>query len=229
MFDLASLQTSAVAIAMSVVVGLAVLVVGYAVAVVVESILRKAFAKAELEKKIKDKKLSHALLGFTFTGIIVGLIKWIVFLWFLTSAVGIMENSFLSFRAGAEPVLTNFLVKFAGFLPVLLEGVIILVIGLLIAEYLSTRIKAGVRFQAGTISLAVKALIIYFTVVTLLSNPVYGLDVGVITTIFNYLVLSGALGIGGGIAIAVGLGMKDSVSRLSKKHERGFEKTILGE
>ena len=110
--NLALIQANLVNIVVSLVLGLAVLLIGYWIAILIETVIRKDFAKIEVEKKLKEKKLHDALLGFTLTGVIAGLVKWIVFLWFLVGAVSMVEGAFLIFRPGAQPVLTILLTDF---------------------------------------------------------------------------------------------------------------------
>jgi len=219
-----TLQTNVLNIIVSLIAGLFVLVIGYAVAVVVEAILKKSFTKAKVEEKLKEHNLQNALLGFTLTGLLTGLIKWIVFLWFLVSAVSIIESAFTFGRT--TTVLTAFLIDFVAFLPSLLQGILILVAGFLIAEFLRAKVREGMKLQAQTLSSAVWIVAIYFTVTIALSNPAYGINVGIITQIFNYFILAVALGLGGGMAIAIGLGLKDSIARIAKKHEHGIEKAV---
>ena len=216
-------------IVISLVIGLALLVIGYGVAVVLETILKRAFDRSRIEDKLKQKGMSGALMGFSLSGIITGLVKWIVFLWFMVSAISVIENAFLVFKEGAaEPVLTNFLVTFVNFLPALLQGIVILIVGFLVADYLAGAIRTGMKSQANIVAAAVKIIVIYFTVTIALSNPVYGINIGIITDIFNYLVMAVSVGLGGGIAIALGLGLKDSVSRIAKKHEVSTERALVG-
>jgi len=221
-----TLQVGIVNIIIGLVLGLVWLVAGYIIAIAVETVLVKSFEKARIEKKIKEMGLEHALLGFTLTGLVTGIIKWIVFLWFFVAAVSVIESSFLFFRPGATPVLTNILVDFIAFLPVLLQGILILGIGLLVADFLRIKIKKGLKFQANVISAIVWVIVVYFTVTIALSNPAYGIDVSVITEIFNYFILALALGLGGGLAIALGLGLKDSIARIAKRHEVSIERAV---
>ncbi len=227
--SITALQGVVVNIVISLIIGLALLVIGYGVAVIVEEILKRAFERSKLEEKLKEQGLSNALLGFSLSGIITGIIKWIIFLWFLVSAVSVVENAFIAYKgAAATPVLTNFLVSFVNFLPPLLQGILILITGFLLADYIAGAIRKSIAVQANTIAIATKAVVIYFTVTIALSNPAYGIDVSIITEIFNYLVLAASLGLGGGIAIALGLGMKDSISRMAKKHEAAMERALIG-
>jgi len=227
--SIAALQGMVAHSIMSLIIGLGWLVIGYGIAVVVETILKRAFERSKIEEKLKEQGLSNALLGFSLSGLITGLIKWIIFLWFLAAAISEVENTFISLKgSSATPVLTNFFVSFGYFLPTLLWSILVLMAGLLLADYIAGAIRKGVSVQANTIAAAVKIIVIYFTVTIALSNPAYGIDVSIITEIFNYLVMGISIGIGGGIAIALGLGMKDSISRMAKKHESAMERALIG-
>ena len=128
----------------------------------------------------------------------------------------------------ATPVLTSFLVTFVNFLPALLQGIIVLIAGFLLADYAANAVRKGMKTQANLVAAAVKLIIVYFTVTIALSNPAYGINIGIITEIFNYFVMAVAFGLGGGIALALGLGLKDSISRVAKKHETGMERALVG-
>ena len=200
------------------------LTVGYIVAVIIETVLKKAFVKAKVEETMAEHGLSGALLGFTLSGLITAFVKWIVFLWFIVKAVSVLEHGI-----NTQPVLTDILLKFVTFLPEILKGVVVLIVGLLLADFVATKAREGVKFHGKSVGLIFKIIIVYFTIVIVLSNPAYGIDTKLLTTVFEYLALGVALGIAGALTLAFGLGMKDSIGRISKKHERELEHLLTGE
>jgi len=217
-----------------------ILFFGYMVALAIEAVLKKMFAKARVEEVMTEHGLSGALLGFTLSGLVTGIMKWIVFLWFLVWAVNRIESALAPIVLSetgvnvspASFVLTGpqgFLTQFVNFLPAVLQGLILLIIGLLVADFIAAKAKEGIRFHGKTIGLVVKIIILYFTVVIVLSNPVYGIDPDILTTSFNNLTLGVSLGIAGAIALGFGLGLKDSVGRIAKKYETPLEKLFMSE
>jgi hypothetical protein len=210
-----------------------ILFFGYMVALAIEAVLKKMFAKARVEEVMAEHGLSGALLGFTLSGLVTAIMKWIVFLWFLVWAINMIERALAPMvitEAGAKVsdylVLTGadgFLTKFVNFLPELLKGVILLVIGLLIADFIAAKAREGMRSHGKSVGLVIKVLIVYFTAIMVLSNPAYGID----TTIFNYLTMGVSLGVAGAIALALGLGLKDSIAHIAKKNEDHIEKLFV--
>ncbi|MCD4739783.1 hypothetical protein K8R43_01175 [archaeon] len=201
------------------------LVLGYILAVAVEIVLKKMFRRAKIEDVISEHGLSGALLGFTLSGIITTIVKWTIFLAILALAVGLMEGAI---NPDSTPVLTEFIVGFVNFLPAVLKGLVILVVGFLLADLIAARAKEGIHFHAKSMGLVAKLIVIYFTVVIVLSIPEYGLETRLLSTVFEYLALGVSLGVAGAMTLGVGLGFKDSIGRIAKKQERGIETFFFG-
>ncbi len=223
-----ALQNLLINLVTSLVLGIALIAVGYGIAVIVKTVLERALEKIDIEERMEERGLENALFGFSLEGVITGLVKWIIFLWFLVSAVNIIETGFISATPQTKPVLTNFLIGLVQFLPSLLEGMLIIIVGLLAADYLATKVREGIQTYSKPIAAGVRALAIYFTVTIALSNPNYNINVQIITQIFEYFVLAIAIGIGGGLALSIGLGLKDTVRKVARKHERSLEKFLAG-
>lgn len=203
-----------------------ILVFGYFVAAALELVLKKLFRKSRIEDVITEHGLSGALLGFTLSGIIIAIVKWMVFLVFVATAVNILEGVLIV--PGEAKVLTPWINTVVGFLPAVLKGVLILVVGFLAADLVSSRAKETVQFHGKALGLSLKLIMIYFTVVVVLSIQEYGLDAGLLSSVFESLALGISLGIAGAITLAVGLGMKDSVARIAKKREPEIEHFLTG-
>jgi len=220
-----TIQASILIVVWGLLLGLLTLVAGYIVALIIEKILRASFKKAQVEQKLSQLKLQNAIPGFTFSGLITGLVKWTVFLWFVTWSVSLIESSLQVTGLGVKPVLTTFMTDFTTFLPTLLQAILVLLVGFLLADYLATKVRAGLKVQSKTISAAVKVIVVYFSLITALS--MLSIPVDAITNIFNNLVQALSWGLGAGLALALGLGLKDSVARISKKHEVAFERSVV--
>lgn len=212
-------------ILLAILIGFVVLVVGYAIAIVIETILKKMFKRARFEEVIAEHGLSGALMGFTLSGIITGVIKWLVFLYFVVTAVDIIETAI---NPGGAHSLTTFLTGIVNFIPWLLEGLIILIAGLLLGDFVAARAREGIKFHGKTVGLIIKMVVIYFTAVIVLSIPQYNISTQLLITVFEYLALGIALGIAGAMTLGLGLGMKDTIGRIVKKHEREIEHLFTG-
>jgi hypothetical protein len=113
------------------------------------------------------------------------------------------------------PELSDLLNGFAAYLPVLAGGLIVLLVGIWLAEKVSDIVgESGQSRGVGLAAVAVKILIYYLTITIVLGT--IGFEVAALTTLFTALVVSffGALGLALaiGIGIAVGLGGQDFVA-----------------
>ncbi|MFD1514481.1 mechanosensitive ion channel family protein [Halomarina rubra] len=125
----------------------------------------------------------------------------------------------LTLLAAAEalqiPALSALLATFAGYIPALVGGLIILVIGILVAEF-AEDIVAGVDTSRLTsmAGVAVKLFVYYITITIALDT--IGFDTTVLTTLFTGVVAAFlgafALALAIGIGLGVGLGSKDYVA-----------------
>jgi small-conductance mechanosensitive channel len=110
--------------------------------------------------------------------------------------------------------LSELLRSFAGYVPALIGGLLVLLVGIWFAEMVGrlVRDRDDTRVIA-VAALAVKLLIYYVTITIALAA--IGLDVGVLTTLFSGLILAVvgtlAIALGIGIGVAVGLGGQDYV------------------
>ena len=151
-----------------------------------------------------DERLSLPKRGIFSTKDISPLItSWIVYLAFIQEALkqlGII-------------MLTEFVSSVMGFLAGVLEGVIIIVIGYAFGEYVSRKIRETKTPYAELVAKAVFFLVLYIAIA--LALPFVGIDPFVVNAIL--LVIIGSIGIG--LAIALGLGLKDTMARIIKKYE----------
>jgi len=192
--------------------------VGYLVARALAGIVERGLKEMRLEKKLAEKGVHDALMGFTVTEIIKTLVKLSTFAVFLGIAAGTVRLDFITF-------LTMW---FLGYLPNLLQGVTILVVALIGVDYVADRLKkaADIPFPK-LLALSVKIFVGYTALVVSLPLILPGADVSILKDFFTLIVAGFALAFGLGSAIAIGLGMKDSIANVTKKKEKELEK-ILG-
>lgn len=139
-------------------------------------------------------------------GRIVGMIvEYYVYLITLLAAADILDI----------PGLSTLLNTFAGYVPALIGGLIVLVVGVLVAEFVGGLVVSAVEGRVGRIAGMAVKVFIYYVVVTLALSTI-GFDTTVLTNLFTVFVtaffgtLAIALAIGFGIG--VGLGSKDYVA-----------------
>jgi hypothetical protein len=191
--------------------------VGYGIAKVLGSILKKFFDEAKIEKVLESHGVHDAFLGFTFTGILVTILKLYIFIIFLGIAADVVKIPMIYFMAGEA----------AAYMPMLVQGLVILLSGLMVADYLTDRMKTakGVPF-ANTFAILVEIFIVYNVLVIVLPMLLPAVDPSLLASSFLVILVALCFALGLGFAIAMGLGLKDTVSMIAKKHSKKIEKLL---
>ncbi|MBS3060863.1 MAG: hypothetical protein J4432_05150 [DPANN group archaeon] len=198
----------------SVVVIAVFLVLGYFVAWVVNQVIIRVFEQIEVEKRIRRQKLDRVLLGFTLTGITTALVKIFVVLAFLGTATEVVNLG-----------LFTDLIKLAViYVPTLIQGVAILVVGLLFSDYIARLIKRSSSMPiTNMVAAVVQLFVAYIALVIALPLILPGVKVAILERAFELFIGAAAVAIGFGLAIAFGLGLKDSIAAAAKKNQRVFD------
>ncbi len=191
--------------------------IGYIVARFLASLVKRGLYESKLERKLEQKGLHDALAGFSITDILVALVKVATFAVFLGVAADVTNITFLN----------TIILWFLGYLPRLVEGAVIMVVALLGADYVTDRLKKAKELPfPGTMATLAKIFVGYTALVIALPLLLPGADVQILQTFFTLLVGAFALAIGLGGAIALGLGLKDTVDSVAKERKGEFKKLI---
>lgn len=190
------------------------LVLGWFVAWVINRLLASAFHAFKFEEKLKAKGLHDALFGIKFTGMVHSIIKIYIVALFLGAAAARVQLG----------LVTDAIIWFAGYMPSLVRGLIVLVAALFAADYVKEKMK-GARF-ANTIALLIKIFVGYTALVIALPFLLPGADTEILKTAFTLVVSSVAVAVGLGVGIALGWGLKDTVSDVAKKKKKLIEDLI---
>ncbi len=187
-----------------------ILIVGYLVAIIVASGVKKLLDKTKLMKWIVKQTKTTQLLGkVDLTYFFATIVKWYVFILFLNPAADITNLKALS----------GFFMQLAIWIPSLIAAVVIGLLGFLFAMYVGEAILKTKAAGSKIMAELIKTVIIVFTVIIALSQ----LGVNVILAQNTFLiVLSGAVfAISLALGIGFGLGMKDeaklAVTKLRKR------------
>ena len=194
-----------------------VMMVGLFVANILGKVLREFFARLKFEKFLEGHGVHDAFVGFTFTGIAVALLKLYVLVAFLGIAADIVK----------VPLLASLAMQAIGYLPSLLQGVIIVMAALMAGDYVTDRMKESKKIPfANSLAILVELFIAYNALVIALPMLLPAADPSLL--VWSFLVLLGAfaLALGLGLAIAIGLGLKDTVADVAKKHKDKFHKLL---
>ncbi len=191
--------------------------IGYIVARFLASLVKRGLHETRLERKLAQKGLDDALMGFTFTDILTTAVKIGTFAIFLGIAANVTNVTFLSILMTA----------FVNYLPGLFSGVALLVIALFAGDYVADRLRKtrDLPFPQ-TLSVMTKIFVGYTALVIALPLILPSADVEILRTFFTLLVGAFALAVGLGGAIAIGFGMKDTVSSAAKDHKNEIKKLL---
>jgi hypothetical protein len=110
--------------------------------------------------------------------------------------------------------LVNVVGAIIAFLPGLIGGIIVVIVGYIIGDYIRKQIEASKILYSDLVGKGLFFLIIYVSVA--LALPLVGID----PTLVNNILLIIIASVGIGLAIALGLGLKDSVAELVKTYQK---------
>lgn len=158
----------------------------------------------EILKKLKADRYFKFGRGFEISNIFGLIISWIFYLVFIQAAVSAL----------GIPTLEVFVGQILAFVPGILEGMIVILVGYILAKYVQGQVIA----TKAEYSEFIGRVIFFFTIIIAISLalPFVGIDPSLINNII--LILVGSVGIG--IAIAIGFGLKDTIAKLAKKYTK---------
>jgi Mechanosensitive ion channel, conserved TM helix len=145
----------------------------------------------------------------TVTGLISALVRWFFYLIFILAAVSILNI----------PIFTNLVNEVVLYIPNLIAGALILIIGLLAINFLMNWFEGMMKAEniafAGIISIALKAL--FSIVVIVIALDQLKISTGIIYTFITPLVWGIAIGIAVALGVALGVGGIDVVRDYLRK------------
>ena len=180
-------------------------IVGMIVAIIIDRLLRIIGLQTLFEKAKVEDILKKGNVGKDATALLASLAKWIIYLVAFIAAANTLKL----------PDVANFLDKILAYVPQVVAAGLILLIGLVVAHFLSNVIKGSLLAaglgMADAVALVVRYSIIVFAFLAALSQ--LGLAQNMISTLF--LGVIAFLAIAGGLAF--GLGGKEAAQDLIDK------------
>jgi hypothetical protein len=183
-----------------------ILIIGWLVTKVIAYILKRALNFAKVDKLtdvINEKNLfGKTDLKFNVTNVIVGFIKWVMFLVFLIIASDIMDWKIVSIEIG----------NLLRYLPKLFSAIALFMVGLYIANF----IKNAIRGLFESLDLhgdrIISSLVFYVIIVTITITALNqaGIDTNIITN--NLTIILGAFLLT--LAIGFGFGSREIIKSL---------------
>jgi|GEM_PF-1274055 len=207
-------------------VGILVLfaVVGIMIGAVIYKIIKGFLDSIRVEERLAKHGLADALGGLKVTRVIAGIVMVYVFILALATGIDLIMF-FLASGADAislqigEIVMQNQLVvmfhSLVTWYPQFVLGGLILIVGAIAGDFLEEQIKKSkTALATDGVAWGVKALTLFVAVV--LALPKFTLDPAILEDSFKIIVA----GVSIGLAISMGLGLKDSFANIGKKYEK---------
>ena len=192
--------TSAVNYVPNVISAIILLVVGLIVGKIVGRVLKEVLIRIKLDRYLLGEKK----IPISITNILVVIVKWWIYLAFITAAV---SKEIL----GVE-TLANWMATINNFIPNVVGAALVVIVGYVIGEYIKDQINKTKTVYANMVGKVMFFLIMYVSVAIAL--PILGIPATLVNNIL--LVIIGSLGLG--IAIALGLGLKDVIADIAKQY-----------
>jgi len=194
--------------------------IGIMIGGIIYKIGKQTLVAVVLEAELEKHRISDKLGGISLTTVLASVLQWYIVLVFLTTGV----QQFLStiHVSGTELALSEAMKNLMNYVPQAILGVLVIIATLIIADIVSVNLKKKTHAFSDAIAIGAEAVVLFFGVIIalpkLLGVPdpegvIFMQSLSVMTDSFKFLVI----GISLGIAIAVGLGMKDYVARVAKK------------
>ncbi len=195
----------------------AIMFVGLWIAQLLGTLMRKFLHKMGVEKFLSAHGVHDAFVGFTFSNIIVAILKIYVAVAFLGIASDVIR----------VPMITFLAAQAVGYLPSLIQGLVILMVGLVAGDYITDRIKEQKKMPfANSAAIVIELFIAYNALVIAMPLLLPAADPSLLIWSFLIVLAAFGLALGLGSAIAIGLGLKDTVADVAKKHKSKLDSLL---
>jgi len=194
---LSNFVDSTVAFIPNLVGAIILLVIGLIVGKVLGRVVHEVLERINLDYYVTESKKP----SFSITHLMVVIVRWWIYLGFIAAAVSILGIT----------ELTLWVRQILAFIPNIIGAALIVIVGYVLAEYIRKHLRNTQQVFASIVGKVLFFFIIYVAIA--LALPVLGISATLVNNVL--LVIIGSVGLG--LAIALGLGMKDAVSELSKK------------
>ena len=199
---LTTLTVGTVAFLPNLVSAVILLVIGLVVGKVVGRVVKEVLDKVKVDYYVSETHKPMVQISSLFSVVS----RWWIYLAFIAAA--------LSRDVLGITQLAIWVAEINSFIPKIIGASLILVVGYALGEYIKGHIKKTNTLWG---TLTAKVLFFFILYVSIaLALPILGISTSLVNSIL--LVIIGAVGLG--VAIAMGLGMKDAVSDVSQRYVR---------
>ncbi len=197
---LVSIWQSFVSVTPTIIAGVLVLIFGYILSSLIGALTHAVLNAAKIDDHLRKARLAHSIGFLSIANLGGALIKWYIF------ALFIVEASKL-FKLG---VVSDQLNRLASMLPSVFAAVVIVLGGLIVADFAADRMLHAKRKGVRVASSLVRWAIILTVIITALAQM--SVDVSFLSNAL--LILVAAVGVG--LAIAIGIGFGNAFKEESK-------------
>jgi hypothetical protein len=197
---LATMTASTVDFLPSLVSAIVLLIIGLVVGKIVGRVVGEVLTKLKVDYYVSETHKPVVHIGNLFAVVS----RWWIYLAFISAA--------LSRDVLGITQLAIWVAEINSFIPKIIGASLILVVGYALGEYIKGHIKRTNTLWGTLVAKILFFFVIYVSIA--LALPVLGISATLVNNIL--LVIIGSVGLG--VAIALGLGMKDAVSNVSQRY-----------
>ncbi len=199
------LWDSFVRVTPGIIAALIVIIIGALIGFGLGWLVRNALQKLNVDKKFAKTNVSRAIGDMKLSALAGAITKWYIIFVFLSPAVELL-------RLG---VLSNLLQKFVLWLPNLIVALLIVLVGLVFADFIQGAIEKAKLKGIKALSYASKIVVIIFVAIIALKQ--IGVDVSLAENTFLIVVGGIALALALAVGLGFGFAFKDEARNIIKK------------
>ena len=195
---LANIATSTINFIEPLTYAVVLLIIGLVIGKVLGRVVKEVLDKAKLDYYVTERKKPD----ISISALLALAARWWVYLAFIGAAVGVLQIR----------ELTEWTLQIRDIIPGIIGASVVIITGFVLAEYIRGQLKKLNKIYAEVVGKILLFFILYVAIATAL--PVLGITAPLVNNIL--LIMIGSVAIG--VAIALGLGLKDAVSEISKRY-----------
>lgn len=184
-----------------------ILIIGYFIALLLGYVVKKMLVKAGLDSWMRKARLDDSIGHLNLSSLAATITKWYVFIVFLIPA-----SAAITIRA--DNTLGTLLSKLAMWLPKLIIALILVLFGLIAADYIYDRMMRARMKGIGLASAIVKWIILIF--IALIALKQIGVNISLAESTILIIITAIALAFALAIGIGFGFGFKEEAKNIIK-------------
>ncbi len=192
----------------NIIVALGIIIIGYFIALLLGYVTTRILYKFNLDKRIRRDDLKDSLGAVSFARFSGKVVKWVVFILFLTQGI-----AYLPFG-----IFSEMFRKIVYWLPNLVFGILIIVFGWIFIDFITYKILEMRWKYTRPMIHAIKALLVLVIIITAVDQ--LGVNISFLKNVFLILFAAISLATALVVGISLGLGMKGEAKQFLKKYRK---------